>query len=136
MYLVISVALFGTVVLLFTALYLANRMPEVPRWAGEELVAYFWGVLLVGMFALGVGYALETALRWETIAFGEREAAMIAAELAVFFALWKWLGARRRLARYARMASETPAPVIPITEAVAEASRPGADEAPPPPRAA
>ncbi len=98
---VYSVALLGLAVVLFYVLLLADRWPNRSGWVSDGTVAELSTVLITGLIAFGLCFAVRFFASINEVAIGVREVALLAATLTAYYLILLKLAPRRRLAEYA-----------------------------------
>lgn len=97
---VYAVSLLGLAVIVFVVFLIGVRMPNEPAWASDWLVD-LWCVVITGLLAFGVSFAVKFAVSLNKQVFGFKEIALVAAILITCFLIIQTLAPRRRLAEYA-----------------------------------
>ena len=76
-------------------------MTDRPGWASDGVVADVTTVVVTGLLAFGIAFAVRFITSFDAMAIGLKEVVLLAGILAVYYLILRALAPRRRLAQYA-----------------------------------
>ena len=86
-----SVAFLTAGAIIGRILYLSNRLPHIPWWAGSGMTTCF-NLIITALLFIGIALTVETIITWEDQVITGIPVILIVSMLAAAVVLWKLIG--------------------------------------------